>query len=82
MKHTHHFSRHRVAVAIAAAMLPSVLMAQTSEPLRMPAMEVIGSDEESILRQTGAFVIVDREQIERIQHRRCVTSHSRRSHQN
>lgn len=67
MKHTHHFSRHRVAVAIAAAMLPSVLMAQTSEPLRMPAMEVIGSDEESILRQTGAFVIVDREQIERIQ---------------
>ncbi|TVP90593.1 MAG: TonB-dependent siderophore receptor [Pseudomonadaceae bacterium] len=67
MKTTHHFSRHQVAVAIAAALLPSALLAQTSEPLRMPAMEVIGSDEESILRQTGAFVIVDREQIERIQ---------------
>ncbi|SDU11508.1 TonB-dependent receptor family protein [Halopseudomonas salegens] len=67
MKHTMHFSRHKVAVAIAAALLPSALIAQTSEPLRMPAMEVIGSDEESILRQTGAFVIIDREQIERIQ---------------
>lgn len=56
-----------LAVAIASALLPSALIAQTSEPLRMPAMEVIGSDEQSILRQTGAFVIIDREQIERLQ---------------
>ncbi|WP_111643122.1 TonB-dependent receptor family protein [Marinimicrobium alkaliphilum] len=58
---------NKLALAIAAVLLPGSLLAQAQEPLRMPALEVVGSDEDAILRQTGASVVVDREQIERVQ---------------
>jgi len=65
MKHKISIGRNTLALAIAAALLPSTALAQA--PLRMPALEVVGTDEDAILRQTGASVVVDREQIERVQ---------------
>lgn len=61
------FQRQHLALAVAVALLPVGATAQTQDAFRMPAMEVVGSDQTSVSRQTGAVVIVDREQIERIQ---------------
>lgn len=67
MKPTPVFTPHLLAMAIAAAALPCAALAQSENTLRLPSMEVVGSQQDSISRQTGAVVIVDREQIERIQ---------------
>ncbi|MBL4833109.1 MAG: TonB-dependent receptor plug domain-containing protein, partial [Pseudomonas sp.] len=61
------FQRQHLALAVAVSLLPIGASAQTQDAFRMPAMEVVGSDQSSVSRQTGAVVIVDREQIERIQ---------------
>ncbi|PAU86500.1 TonB-dependent siderophore receptor [Pseudomonas sp. WN033] len=67
MKPTPVFSPHVLAMAIAAATLPGAALAQSENTLRLPSMEVVGSQQDSISRQTGAVVVIDREQIERIQ---------------
>ncbi len=67
MKPTPVFSPHVLAMAIAAATLPGAALAQSETTLRLPSMEVVGSQQDSVARQTGAVVIIDREQIERIQ---------------
>lgn len=59
--------RHSLAVAVAIALLPATSMAQTPDVFRMPAMEVVGTEQGDISRQTGAVVVIDREEIERIQ---------------
>jgi len=60
-------SPHALAVAIATALIPVAAAAQTSTPLQMPSMHVVGSDDDAISRQTGAVVIVTKEEIERAQ---------------
>lgn len=68
MKHNTQFHRHKVAAAIAATLIAPTLFAQTKEPLQMPSMQVISSDgEDGIVRETGAFVVIGREEIERLQ---------------
>lgn len=58
---------HALAIAIAAALLPATAFSQSSNVLQMPSMQVVGSEEDAIARQTGAVVIIDREEIERLQ---------------
>lgn len=58
---------HALAMAVAAALLPATSLAQTANVLQMPSMQVVGSEQDSVSRQTGAVVIVDREEIERVQ---------------
>ncbi len=60
-------SPHALAVAIATAFIPVVAAAQTSSPLEMPSMQVVGSADDAVSRQTGAAVIVTKEEIERSQ---------------
>lgn len=67
MKPTPLFTRRTLAIAVAAALLPVSALAQSDNTLRMPSMEVVGSKDDAIARQTGAVVVIDREQIERIQ---------------
>ncbi|PKM29092.1 MAG: TonB-dependent siderophore receptor [Gammaproteobacteria bacterium HGW-Gammaproteobacteria-11] len=67
MKPTQLFKRHGLALAVTAALLPMGVAAQTSNTLQLPSMQVVGSEQDAISRQTGAVVIIDREQIERIQ---------------
>lgn len=67
MKPTPLFTRRTLAVAVAAALLPVSALAQSDNTLRMPSMEVVGSKDDAIARQTGAVVVIDREQIERVQ---------------
>lgn len=47
------------------------MAASAEEPMnaefKMPALQVVGSEADSISRQTGAVIIIDREEIERIQ---------------
>lgn len=47
------------------------MAASAEEPVnaefKMPALQVVGSEADSISRQTGAVIIIDREEIERIQ---------------
>ncbi len=57
-------SPHALAVAIATAFIPVVAAAQTSSPLEMPSMQVVGSADDAVSRQTGAVVIVTKEEIE------------------
>ncbi|WP_292363807.1 TonB-dependent receptor plug domain-containing protein, partial [Methylophaga sp. UBA1464] len=54
-------------LAIASIPISASAETQTSTQFKMPAMQVVGSDEDSISRQTGAVIIIDREEIERIQ---------------
>ncbi|MEH6498076.1 MAG: TonB-dependent siderophore receptor [Pseudoalteromonas distincta] len=61
------YQRQYLAIAVAVAMLPASSIAETRDVLRMPSMEVVGTEQDAISRQTGAVVIVDREEIERIQ---------------
>lgn len=61
------FKRQNLALAVAVALLPLSATAQTQDVLRMPSMEVVGSEQDAISKQSGAVVIIDREQIERIQ---------------
>ena len=61
------FQPQRIALAVAVALLPLGASAQTQNAFRLPTMEVVGSEQTAVSRQTGAVVIVDREQIERIQ---------------
>lgn len=58
---------HALALAVAAALLPATSFAQTSKVLQMPSMQVVGSEQDAVSRQTGAVVIVDQEEIERVQ---------------
>ncbi len=58
---------HALAIAVAAALLPLQASAQSNSVLKMPAMQVVGSQENAIKRQTGAVVLVNREEIERVQ---------------
>lgn len=51
----------------ASAQSTSEVQAPTGSRFNMPALEVVGTQEDSIERQIGAVVIIDREQIERIQ---------------
>ena len=51
----------------ASAQSTSETQAPTGSRFNMPALEVVGTQEDSIERQIGAVVIIDREQIERIQ---------------
>lgn len=67
MKPTPLFTRRTLAVAVAAALLPVSALAQSDNTLRMPSMEVVGSKDDAVARQTGAVVVIDREQIERVQ---------------
>ena len=56
-------SPHALAVAIATAFIPVVAAAQTSSPLEMPSMQVVGSADDAVSRQTGAAVIVTKEAV-------------------
>ena len=67
MKPTPLFKRHGLALAVTATLLPMGVVAQTTNTLQLPSMQVVGSEQDAISRQTGAVVIIDREQIERIQ---------------
>lgn len=58
---------HALAIAVAASLLPAASFAQSSDVLKMPSMQVVGSEQDAISRQTGAVVIVDRQEIQRIQ---------------
>ncbi|MEH6386672.1 TonB-dependent receptor family protein [Pseudomonas profundi] len=58
---------HALAIAVAASLLPAVSFAQSDNVLKMPSMQVVGSEQDAISRQTGAVVIVDSEEIQRIQ---------------
>ncbi|WP_150303369.1 TonB-dependent receptor family protein [Pseudomonas saliphila] len=58
---------HALAIAVAASLSPAVSFAQSDDVLKMPSMQVVGSEQDAISRQTGAVVIVDREEIQRIQ---------------
>lgn len=58
------------AVAIASYAMTAGAETTTDTQFKMPALQVVGSagsKEERISRQTGAVVIIDREEIERIQ---------------
>ncbi|WP_339842493.1 hypothetical protein, partial [uncultured Halopseudomonas sp.] len=61
------FQRQNLAIAVAFALLPISASAKNQNAFRLPTMEVVGSEQTAVSRQTGAVVIVDREQIERIQ---------------
>lgn len=58
---------HALAIAIAAALLPATALSQTTSSIQLPSMQVVGSDTDAISRQTGAVVIIDRADIERLQ---------------
>ena len=55
--------RRGLAVAVAAALLPGLLAAEPRDS-RIPVIEVIGRADDSVARQTGAVVVLDREEIE------------------
>jgi Fe(3+) dicitrate transport protein len=55
------------ALALASFSMSASAETQTNTQFKMPALQVVGSEADSISRQTGAVVIIDREEIERIQ---------------
>lgn len=58
------------ALAIASISMSANAETQTTTQFKMPALQVVGTEgskEERISRQTGAVVLIDREEIERIQ---------------
>jgi Fe(3+) dicitrate transport protein len=55
------------ALAIASYSMSASAETQTDTQFKMPAIQVVGSEADNISRQTGAVVIIDREEIERIQ---------------
>lgn len=55
------------ALAIASYSFSASAETQTGTQFKMPALQVVGSEADSISRQTGAVTIIDREEIERIQ---------------
>jgi len=67
MKTTPFFARHLVAIAVAAAALPANALADSETTLTLPAIDVVGYGEDDRLRQTGAVVVITREEIERLQ---------------
>lgn len=56
-----------LAAALTLALLPIVGQAQEERDSLMPTIEVVGSQQGDISRQTGSVVIVDRVQLEMIQ---------------
>ena len=67
MKTTPFFARHLVAIAVAAAALPANALADSETTLTLPAIDVVGYGEDDRSRQTGAVVVITREEIERLQ---------------
>ncbi|WP_341705884.1 TonB-dependent siderophore receptor [Halopseudomonas sp.] len=67
MKTTPFFARHLVAIAVAAATLPGSALADSEAMLTLPAIDVVGYGEDDLSRQTGAVVVIKREEIERLQ---------------
>ncbi len=67
MKTTPFFARHLVAIAVAAATLPGSALADSETMLTLPAIDVVGYGEDDLSRQTGAVVVIKREEIERLQ---------------
>lgn len=67
MKTTPLFARHLIALAVAAAALPASALASSDAPLTLPAIDVVGYGEDDLSRQTGAVVVISREEIERLQ---------------
>ncbi|EMR13700.1 TonB-dependent receptor [Methylophaga lonarensis MPL] len=68
--------KKRSVLLVSAVLMSSAAVAEntnqepqqlTASRFNMPALEVVGTQEDSIERQIGAVVIIDREQIERIQ---------------
>lgn len=56
------------AVLASTAALANDNQSQQNNPqFKMPALEVVGSQDGNISRQTGAVILIDREEIERIQ---------------
>ncbi|BDX20358.1 TonB-dependent receptor [Halopseudomonas aestusnigri] len=67
MKTTPFFARHLVAIAVAAAALPANALADSETTLTLPVIDVVGYGEDDRSRQTGAVVVITREEIERLQ---------------
>ena len=59
--------RQTVLVLAVASAVAASTQAQTDRSTPMPVIEVIGKTENAVSRQTGSVVIIDREQLERIQ---------------
>ncbi|WP_430009156.1 TonB-dependent receptor family protein [Methylophaga lonarensis] len=68
--------KKRSVLLVSAVLMSSAAVAEntnqepqqlTASRFNMPALEVVGTQEDSIERQIGAVVIIDREQIERLQ---------------
>lgn len=55
------------ALALASFSMSASAETQTNTQFKMPALQVVGSEVDSISRQTGAVTIIDREEIERTQ---------------
>lgn len=67
MKTTPLFTRHLVAIAVATAALPAAALADSAATLTLPAIDVVGYGDDDRSRQTGAVVVITREEIERLQ---------------
>ncbi|UJJ31335.1 TonB-dependent receptor family protein [Halopseudomonas maritima] len=67
MKTIPFFARHLVAIAVAAAALPASALADSDAALTLPAIDVVGYGADDLSRQTGAVVVIKREEIERLQ---------------
>ena len=67
MKTTPFFARDLVAIAVVAAALPANALADSETTLTLPAIDVVGYGEDDRSRQTGAVVVITREEIERLQ---------------
>ena len=67
MKTTPLFPRHLVAIAVATAALPAAALADSAATLTLPAIDVVGYGDDDRSRQTGAVVVITREEIERLQ---------------
>tara|TARA_Y100000815_G_scaffold218003_1_gene203419 strand:- start:434 stop:2485 length:2052 start_codon:yes stop_codon:yes gene_type:complete len=67
MKTIPFFARHLVAIAVAAAALPTSALADSEAALTLPAIDVVGYGADDLSRQTGAVVVIKREEIERLQ---------------
>ena len=68
MKTTPLFTRHLVAIAVATAALPAAALADSAATLTLPAIDVVGYGDDDRSRQTGAVVVITREEIERLQY--------------
>lgn len=67
MKPTACRRRQPLAAAIAVALFPAGVLAQSDDSRPMPVIEVIGKRADAITRQPGSVVLLDREQLDLIQ---------------